>query len=152
MFLVGFQRATVEVVHDTRLHGRSSYSLSKRLSLAFDILSYTDLPQRFLMNFGALTLASCGVYGAGVLIGWFFRKNLPPGLTLITFLLTVSLGTVMFSLGIIGMYVFRIYQEVLQRPRYIVADRLNVNMLPDRSKGEFPQRSFAVEDRAASSP
>jgi len=125
MFLVGFKWATVDVVHDPRPRGGSSYTFRKRLSLAFDVLSYTDIPQRVLMNLGALTLGGCFIYAIILVVVWFFRKELPPGLTMIAFILTVSLGIVMLSLGIIGMYVFRIYQEVLNRPRFIVAEEIN---------------------------
>jgi dolichol-phosphate mannosyltransferase len=47
-------------------------------------------------------------------------------LTLIVLLNVFFIGITMISLGIIGSYVFRVYQEVLGRPRYLVAQQLNV--------------------------
>jgi dolichol-phosphate mannosyltransferase len=53
----------------------------------------------------------------------------PPGLTLVSLLITFTLGAMMFGLGIIGTYVFRIFQEVLRRPRYLVADSRNFDVI-----------------------
>ena len=47
-------------------------------------------------------------------------------LTLVLMMLTLMLGSLMISLGIIGSYVFRVYQEVLQRPRYLIAEKVNL--------------------------
>ena len=128
MFYAGFEYVTVEVLHDVRRGSRSAYTFRKRLTLAVSsILSYTDLPQRALVNLGALILACSGIYMLVVVIEYFFfGVRLPSGLTLVVLLLTVILGVIMFSLGIIGTYVFRVYQEVLRRPRYIISRSINV--------------------------
>ena len=128
MFYAGFEYVTVEVLHDVRRESRSAYTFRKRLTLAVSsILSYTDLPQRVLVNLGALILACSGIYMLIVVIEYFFFGiRLPSGLTLVVLLLTVILGVIMFSLGVIGTYVFRVYQEVLQRPRYIISRSINV--------------------------
>jgi polyisoprenyl-phosphate glycosyltransferase len=128
MFYAGFEYITVELLHDVRTGSRSAYTFRKRLRLAVNsILSYTDLPQRVLVNLGLLILACSGIYTLIVLIEYFFFGiRLPTGLTLVVLLLTVTLGVLMFSLGVIGAYVFRVYQEVLQRPRYCIARSINV--------------------------
>lgn len=143
MFHVGFKSETITVPHDQRKTGKSGYSFSKRLKLAVDsILSYTDLPHRILLNMGMLILAASGVYIVALLVRYFVASTpLPPGLTLLALLLTVSLGVMMFSFGIIGTYIFRVYQEVLSRPRFIISRSINVaKPIPDlgrtlRSRG-----------------
>ncbi len=128
MFQIGFKSAVVPVPHESRKNGRSSYSFRKRLALAFNsLLIYTDLPHRFLLQMGSLILAGSGIYLVVLIAKYLIaRGNLPPGLTLLALLVTFSLGSVMLSLGILGTYVFRVYQEVLNRPRYIVARSLNL--------------------------
>jgi hypothetical protein len=126
--MAGFEYVTVEVPHDVRTGSHSAYTFRRRLTLALSsILSYTDLPQRVLVNLGALILACSSIYMLIVVIEYFFFGiRLPSGLTMVVLLLTVILGVMMFSLGVIGTYVFRVYQEVLRRPRYIISRSINV--------------------------
>jgi dolichol-phosphate mannosyltransferase len=128
MFFVGFRFSTVEVDHAERPQGRSSYTFSKRLALAFNsLMSYTDLPHRLVRNTGMIVSLFSAVYALAILIRWLTGVDgVPPGLTLLALLLTFTLGATMFSLGIVGTYVYRVYQEVLQRPRYIVARSINL--------------------------
>jgi glycosyltransferase involved in cell wall biosynthesis len=129
MFYVGFRYEVIAVQHDPRPEGSSGYNFRKRLAMAVNsILSYTDLPQRLLINFGAVTIIGSIVY-AIALVGRYIlaRGQLPPGLTLLAMMITFSLGSGMFALGVIGLYVFRVYQEVLRRPRYIIAAAANVD-------------------------
>lgn len=128
MFHMGFGSATVPVPHIERIGSRSAYTFRKRLALAFNsLLNYTDLPHRLLMWMGGLILVASAIYVVLLLAKYFVaRGTLPPGLTLLALLGTFSLGSVMLSLGTLGAYVFRVYQEVLNRPRYIVARSLNL--------------------------
>jgi dolichol-phosphate mannosyltransferase len=128
MFHVGFRRAVVPVAHDRRHGSRSTYSFRKRLALAVNsLLSYTDFPHRFLVWFGGLILVVSVLYTVALGVRWLLATEpLVPGLTLLALLITMSLGSLMVGLGIIGMYVFRVYQEVLRRPRYVKARTLNV--------------------------
>jgi dolichol-phosphate mannosyltransferase len=127
MFHLGFTHAVVALQRDARKGSGSSYTFGKRLALAVNsLLSYTDLPHRVMINGGLMFLladaiAAVAVFAHAVL----WRHHLPEGIALIALLLVFMMGVVMLSLGIIGLYVFRIYQEVLRRPRYAVARRIN---------------------------
>jgi dolichol-phosphate mannosyltransferase len=129
MFQIGFESATVEVPHEKRRSGRSAYSFATRLALALEsLLTNTDVPHRFLVRFGGLVVGGCALYSVALVGRWLWsHENVPPGLTLLALLITFSLGSVSLSLGIVGTYVFRVYQEVLKRPRYIVARALNLD-------------------------
>jgi dolichol-phosphate mannosyltransferase len=128
MFHVGFGSAVVPVPRAERRGGRSSYSFRKRLALAVNsLLSYTDFPHRFLVSFGGLIFVLSVLYAIALCVRYLVARDaVPPGLTLLALLITLSLGSLMMGLGIIGMYVFRVYQEVLHRPRYIAARTLNL--------------------------
>ena len=129
MFHIGFQAAVVRVPRVERRGSRSSYSFRKRLALAVDsLISYTDFPHRFLILFGSLILAFSVLYTLALLARYLLSSEaLVPGLTLLALLITMSLGSLMVGLGIIGMYVFRVYQEVLRRPRYITSRTVNID-------------------------
>ena len=129
MFHIGFTFATVPVQHDPRHRGTSSYSFRKRLQLAINsLLTYTDIPQRVLVNLGGLIVLFSAVYTVSLIVKYLIaRERLPPGLTLLALLVTFTMGSLMLAIGMIGTYVFRVYQEVLHRPRYVVARRLNIS-------------------------
>jgi dolichol-phosphate mannosyltransferase len=127
MFHIGFGSATIEVPHVPRKDGKSAYTFRKRLALAVSsLLAYTDLPHRFLVSFGGLILTSSGLYAVALLVRYIVSRGaLPQGLTLLALLVTISIGSTMMALGVVGTYVFRVYSEVLRRPRYVIARRLN---------------------------
>ncbi len=128
MVYMGFKSAIVEVVRDRRLSGGSGYTFGKRLALAMNsLISYTDIPHRLSLYIGLALFAASVLYGGAVLVQYLmYGRSLPAGFTLILLLLTLMLGSLMISLGIIGSYVFRVYQEVLQRPRYLIAEKINL--------------------------
>jgi dolichol-phosphate mannosyltransferase len=128
MFFIGFSSVFVEVERDLRRHGRSSYTFVKRLRLALrSLVSYTDFPNKLFLTFGATIVGAAVLYAAAVVLqALVFGAKLPPGLTLIVLLNVLFIGTTMMSLGIIGSYIFRVYQEVLRRPRYLVTEQLNL--------------------------
>ena len=128
MFYVGFNSTCIMVNHDTRNSGRSAYSFRRRLALAINsLISYTDIPHRLLIYTGLFVFAASIIYALLLVIEYLiFGRILVAGLTLVLLLVTMSMGLTMFSLGIIGSYVFRVYQEILQRPRYLVSQTVNL--------------------------
>jgi dolichol-phosphate mannosyltransferase len=129
MIYMGFRSAIVEVVRERRPAGSSGYTFGKRLALAVNsLISYTDIPHRLSIYIGLALFVGSLLYGAAVLVQYLiFGRSLPEGFTLILLVLTLMLGSLMISLGIIGSYVFRVYQEVLQRPRYHIAEKVNLS-------------------------
>jgi len=129
MFFIGFKSSYVTLRYQDRKHGKSAYTFAKRLKLAVNsIISYTDIPHKLSMYFGSLILFTSLAYGLVVFCQYiFFGSSIPSGLTLIIFILSIMLGAIMLSLGIIGGYLFRVYQEVLARPRYHVREKINFN-------------------------
>jgi dolichol-phosphate mannosyltransferase len=128
MFFIGFPSLFVEVERDVRRHGRSSYTFMKRLRLAMrSLVSYTDIPNRLFLMFGTSIVGIAALYAVAVILqNLLLGVRLPPGLTLIVLLNVFFIGITIMSLGIIGSYVFRVYQEVLGRPRYLVAQQVNI--------------------------
>jgi undecaprenyl-phosphate 4-deoxy-4-formamido-L-arabinose transferase len=115
--------AEVEVEHEERLAGESKYSLYKLIRLNFDIVTgFSVLPLQLFSLFGIfVSLVSLGVYvtviakrilmgeGDGIWVIW--------DRDILQFFL---IGVMLFGLGLIGEYVGRIYQQVRDRPRYII--------------------------------
>lgn len=125
MLYIGFKTAFVPVRRQERPGGGSSYGFAKRMSLAVDTLvSYTNVPLRLLVMLGsAITLLSA-VYLVVLVVDYLVRgSEFANGLTLLLGVTLLFMGTVLASLGVLGTYVFRIFQEVLGRPRYLISER-----------------------------
>lgn len=121
--LVGFKSSVVEYEREKRLAGESHYPLSKMLHLAIDgITSLSVKPIRLVSGLG-VAFSALGLIG----VIWAFSTALM-GHAVAGWASTVCIvcligGVQLLSLGIIGEYVGKIYLEVKQRPRYIVAER-----------------------------
>ena len=115
--------AEVEVEHEERHAGASKYSLYKLIRLNFDLVTgFSVLPLQLFSLLGIfVSVVSLGVYVA--VIAYRIYEGLGDGLWVIwdrdilQFFLT---GMLLFGLGLIGEYVGRIYQQVRERPRYLI--------------------------------
>jgi undecaprenyl-phosphate 4-deoxy-4-formamido-L-arabinose transferase len=115
--------AEVEVEHEERQAGESKYSLYKLIRLNFDIVTgFSVLPLQLFSLFGIfISLVSLGVYV--VVIAQRIVAGTGDGLWVVwdrDILQFFLIGVVLFGLGLIGEYVGRIYQQVRERPRYLI--------------------------------
>lgn len=127
----GYRMALQPVAHAARKHGRSAYGLGKLIRLAIDIvLSYSDKPLRLLAKIGllfslaALLLVLFSIYRylrGGVVVA---------GYSSIIASIWLLGGLIIFGLGVVGLYVGRVFNDIKRRPYYAVDECLN---LEDRS-------------------
>jgi len=127
---VGFKQTGIEYERDVRYAGKSNFSFFGATALALDgFVSFSLIPLRFILVTGTvISFLSFSfflfLFSAKILhifgIFDFPSLELPKGLTFTNSILTLSLGLVMFTLGIIGEYVGRIYFEVKDRPNYVI--------------------------------
>lgn len=116
-------RATeIEVAHAARKSGQSNYSLLKLIHLQYDMVtSFSVLPLRWLSLIGVFIVALAAAGGAAVfaapLVGLGARVTAMHVVLVVLFFLV---GVLFLSLGFVGEYVGRIYNEVRQRPRFVV--------------------------------
>lgn len=127
MLYMGFTVAFVPVRRRPSKTRTSGYTLMKRLGLAIDTLaSYTNVPHRILLLLGTVLTSASVLYLAVLVIDYLVRgPELASGLTLVTGIIVLFMGAVLLSIGIVGSYVFRVFEEVLGRPRYLLADELD---------------------------
>lgn len=120
----GLPMATVLVTHAARQSGRSGYSLKKLLNLATNIvLSYSDKPLRLVVRLG---LGFAAVALLVVLLS-IYRYSIGDvavaGFTSIIASIWLIGGAMIFCLGIIGLYLGRLFTAAKQRPHYVVRER-----------------------------
>jgi dolichol-phosphate mannosyltransferase len=121
---VGYNQTGIEYDRDARLSGETKYPLTKMLRFAVDgITSFSDVPLRFASYFGFTVSAVAFAYALIVVVAKLLRVN-PPAYTqgwASTIVAVVFLGGVqLISLGILGEYLGRIYEQVKGRPLYLV--------------------------------
>ncbi|MGA8574106.1 MAG: glycosyltransferase family 2 protein [Candidatus Cybelea sp.] len=123
---VGFNQTAVEYDRDVRYSGGTKYPLTKMIRFAMDgITSFSDIPLRFASYFGFIVSAIAFVY-ALIVIGFKLFSLNPPAYTpgwASTIVAVLFLGGVqLMSLGILGEYLGRVYDEVKGRPLYLISD------------------------------
>lgn len=121
---VGFKRTKVEFDVARRVEGRSKWSPVKLLKLAIGaITSYTTIPLHFITAMGLLMFIAFLVIGVQTIYMKLSNQALN-GFTTVILLLLIIGSSVMVSLGIIGIYISKIYHEVKARPRYLIAESI----------------------------
>ena len=123
---VGFNQIGIEYDRDERLSGETKYPLPKMLRFAIDgITSFSDVPLRFASYLGFVSSLLAFVYALMVIGFKLFSLN-PPAYTrgwASTICAVLFLGGVqLISLGILGEYIGRIYDEVKGRPLYLISE------------------------------
>ena len=118
---LGFTRAKVPFEVVPRGGGASNWSVLKRLRLAIDGISgFSALPLHLVTMAGVVFLFFSLVFGLYTLALQIAGRSVSGFATVILLLLIIG-SLLMISLGIIGIYLARIYEEIKRRPRYIVA-------------------------------
>jgi len=119
---LGFRRATVPFAVGERGAGRSGWSAFKLIRLAVDaIASFTSAPLHVVTILGFFFFLFAGVLGAQTLVNKV-RGLAVDGFTTVILLQLLIGSILMMSLGIIGIYIARIFDEVKHRPRYVIAE------------------------------
>ncbi len=121
---LGFRRATLPFSVAKRLSGTSHWSRRKLLRLAVNIItSFSFLPLHLVTVMGVFTLCFSLLIGIHTLYLKWIGKAVS-GFTTVILLLLLMNGVLMISLGIIGEYMARIYEEAKRRPLYVIEKTL----------------------------
>lgn len=122
--LIGYRHTVVEYERHERIAGESKYPLKKMLSFAWDgITSFSIKPIRIITGLGFLIFILSLVALIYTLIVNLMGKTVS-GWTSMTASIWMIGGIQLLSLGVIGEYIGKIYNETKQRPRYIISDKL----------------------------
>ncbi|MFQ5351839.1 MAG: glycosyltransferase family 2 protein [Candidatus Binatia bacterium] len=132
---VGFRQTGFEYERSERFAGTSKYGLSRLLRLAFDgLVSYSFVPLRVVSNIGLLVSLSALGYMGYLLTMRAFGDTTIRGWTSTVVIMLFLGGVQLLSLGIIGEYVGRIFDEVKRRPRYVVRDLIGLQGSSDSAE------------------
>ncbi|MBV7481518.1 glycosyltransferase family 2 protein [Bordetella sp. BOR01] len=121
---VGFRAEALPYTPDARVHGTSRYKARTLLRLALDgLTAFTTWPLRMVSLLGcAFSLASFA-YGGYLVLTYLVSGNQVSGWTTIVTALLFFAGVNLISLGVVGEYVARIFDEVKERPLFVIRQR-----------------------------
>ncbi len=119
--IVGFERAQIPVAHAARPRGRSTYDFRKRLNLALDhILSHSTKPLMLAVKTGFTVSLISALFAGWLILRYFFFARAPEGWTSVMVSLFFMAGLTISVIGMVGIYVGKVYGEVKNRPLYIL--------------------------------
>jgi dolichol-phosphate mannosyltransferase len=129
---VGFNQTAVPFVREARTAGRTKYSLARMLRFSFDaITSFSHRPLQWATMLG-FVFSGLAFLGIPLTVVARYSNIYVPGVPS-TILVVLLLGGIqLITVGIIGEYVGRIYDEVKHRPLYVVRERINVEEPAER--------------------
>ncbi|MDY0394410.1 hypothetical protein RWE15_08040 [Virgibacillus halophilus] len=127
---MGFATATINVEHCVRKQGQSSYNIRKLVMLATDtIISQSNKPLRLSIQFGFFISLISLLYGIYLFVRYFFLNQPVHGWTSVMVSIYFLGGLLFSNLGILGLYIGKVFNETKGRPLYLIKEMTNENGL-----------------------
>jgi glycosyltransferase involved in cell wall biosynthesis len=120
---VGFRTEFIPYTPAPRAHGRSSFSVTRLLALALTgVTAFSTLPLRLWSGVGAIVALTAMGYGTFITLDHLIHGNPVPGWPTVVVSLMFFSGVQLLSIGILGEYIGRIFDEVKRRPLYLLRE------------------------------
>lgn len=121
--IAGCDGVGVEVQHGQRHAGKSSYSIKTLLKLALEtIIAYSNRPLYIMVYIGIFISILSLSFASFIFYRALFDKYVVHGWASVVILLSFSLGLILSSMGVLGLYIAKIFDEVKKRPLYFVEE------------------------------
>lgn len=123
---VGFKRTEIGVNHAARKEGKSSYNLKALLNLALNtILSFSDKPLRLTVKAGIFISSTAFIFAAVTFIRALTGHIVVSGYSSMIISIWLLSGVIITLIGMLGLYIGKIFDQVKDRPTYLVAEKIN---------------------------
>ncbi len=120
---VGYKQIGLPYGREARLEGKSNYSFRKLLNLAFNgIFNFSEFPVKLITHLGIYSILISVFYLVYVIYERITNNSVPAGFTSLIIAIVLLSGVQLISIGLIGEYVLRIYNQVRNRPLFIVEE------------------------------
>jgi len=125
---VGFKKTSIPVEHDARTCGKSSYSFRRLARLSLDvILASSDKPLRLTVKLGILIALLAFVYAILNVFRYFSGEIEVMGWTSLIISIWFLAGIIIVLIGIVGLYIGKIFDSVKNRPTFIIRETVNID-------------------------
>lgn len=122
---LGFKQTSIPIEHLVRENGKSSYNIKALLIEGINGLTSNSVKLLRLNVFAGLLLSAVSFIAIAVIIAMYFISGFLAGWASVTVLIMFSLGIILTSIGITGLYIGQTFEQVKKRPHYIVSDTVN---------------------------
>ncbi len=140
---IGFKTAEIDIEHAARPEGKSSYNLYRLFSLAFDsIVSQSNKPLRLSIGFGFIMSFLSMVYGIWQIIKYYMWGVPVEGWTSVIVSIYFIGGLLFANMGILGIYIGKIFNETKNRPLYIIDKTTWIS-----EEEMYPRRDMTIQNR-----
>jgi dolichol-phosphate mannosyltransferase len=148
---LGFSSTTIEIEHHERHAGESSYVLQRLIRVALDGMFFrsTVLLKLVVLVGFVIALIGLGLAAFEIIVYFVEPEKTVPGYTSLAVLMLVLTGVIIFSVGIVGLYVGRVFEQVKDRPLFLI-DREADH--PARTPSRDPLESEMSSAAAGDSP
>jgi dolichol-phosphate mannosyltransferase len=117
---MGFKHEYITIEHEQRFQGSSSYNFTRLIQHALNgITSQSDKLLRLNIGIG-ITLSALSFLGAVIIIVWYFIFGFLSGWASLIVTLLFSTGVILTSIGILGIYLCKTFEQVKNRPKYLI--------------------------------
>ncbi len=124
---LGFKKTSIDVLHDHRLEGESSYNLARLLKLSYNsIISNSNRPLYLAVTLGLIMSIVSFLMAIYNIFAKFWGLNEVIGYTSTIFSIWFVGGLLLFMMGILGLYIGKIFDQVKGRPVFIVSETINI--------------------------
>ena len=118
---VGFRQSTFNVTHGVSTNQKSNYLFASKFRMGLNtMLAFSDKPLRLLVKLGLIVALVGFLFAAVTLIRYFSGAIIVPGYASTVVSLWILFGFLLTTIGIVGLYVGKIFEGVKYRPRYII--------------------------------
>lgn len=125
---LGFKGAAIDIPHEKRAAGKSSYNFRKKLKMAESfITAQSNKPLRFSIYLGFIMALISFLIIIYYVAKFFIFGNVPAGWTSLIASVYLVGGIILMCMGIIGMYIGNIFDETKKRPLYVLQEKLNLD-------------------------
>ena len=122
---VGFKSISIPIEHSERMEGKSSYSVSRLLKLAFNaIISFSDKPLRLFINFGLGISILSFILGIYYLYLSITHRITQPGFSSLILSIWFLSGIIISCIGIVGVYLGKTFDQAKGRPIFIIDEEV----------------------------
>ncbi len=124
---LGFEKTVIDIEHDARESGNSSYTLKKLITLAIDnIISQSNKPLRLSIKFGFLLAFASLSYSIFLVTRYFVQGTPVEGWTSVIVSIYFIGGLLFANMGVLGLYIGKVFDQAKNRPLYIIGQTINI--------------------------
>ena len=123
---LGFKETAIDLKADARFEGTSSYNLKRKLKMAFEIITSQSNKPLFFSVHACFLIALCSfLFIVFLMLRALVIGDILSGWTTIVASIYLMGGLLLIAIGVVGIYIGNIFEEVKNRPLYVIAEALN---------------------------